>query len=560
MTPTIRKPNTARGYRAGQSAIVAGLALAFSLSSWAIDFGRITVNSQQGQPLNADVVLTDVPVATPDNIRLIASTADAADITAVARARADGALYIHVESRAPINTQSLALEFEISYPTADVGKGIALMATVNRTLTVAIPAAAMPVQTPVANGPVNIAVTNGDTASEIVYEALTDARANGATMNQMLVALQNQNPKAFIESNVNLIKAGQTIQLPSTQDVLSVDVAKANVTIAAQNAAFKARKQRLADQAAQAKATQDPTKGSVQAAEPAPANKGDRLELAAAGSSNDQVEALANQAADAERIAAEKETAERVQALEALATKTEETKSDGASNSNSSDATSSLGVSAPALPPTAEQPTPAVKESLLDRARAHPFWSHPQVQNPFFKPFIFLIVLMVMWVFWPRRFTPETTTDLDPRLYSADVTEALNHSRAAAAAQTTANAPPPDDADLPAGGDPLTRAHALWNEGEYELAIHTINAGIAQRPDRADYYMALLNFHLQQGAHLAFEATARDLQTIVDEDSAEWAQCCDWGQRLDPGNPIYGPIPQRDIKEVTALKASDLDL
>ena len=321
MTPTIRKPNTARGYRAGQSAIVAGLALAFSLSSWAIDFGRITVNSQQGQPLNADVVLTDVPVATPDNIRLTASTADAADITAVARARADGALYIHVESRAPINTQSLALEFEISYPTADVGKGIALMATVNRTLTVTIPAAAMPVQTPVANGPVNIAVTNGDTASEIVYEALTDARANGATMNQMLVALQNQNPKAFIESNVNLIKAGQTIQLPSTQDVLSVDVGKANVTIAAQNAAFKARKQRLADQAAQAKATQDPTKGSVQAAEPAAANKGDRLELAAAGSSNDQVEALANQAADAERIAAEKETAERVQALEALATK-----------------------------------------------------------------------------------------------------------------------------------------------------------------------------------------------------------------------------------------------
>ena len=50
------------------------------------------------------------------------------------------------------------------------------------------------------------------------------------------------------------------------------------------------------------------------------------------------------------------------------------------------------------------------------------------------------------------------------------------------------------------------------------------------------------------------------LQTIVDEDSAEWAQCCDWGQRLDPGNPLYGPVKQRDINEVTSLKASDLDL
>ena len=117
-----------------------------------------------------------------------------------------------------------------------------------------------------------------------------------------------------------------------------------------------------------------------------------------------------------------------------------------------------------------------------------------------------------------------------------------------------------ENADLPVGGDPLTRANALWSEGAYELAIHTINSGIAQRPDRSDYYMALLNFHLQQGANLAFEATARDLQTIVDEDSAEWAQCCDWGQRLDPGNPLYGPVKQRDINEVTSLKASDLDL
>ena len=561
MSHTIRHICTAHGRRAGKSVVVALMTLACSVAAWAVEFGAVTVNSQQGQPLNADVVLVDLPVPSAADIAVTATDASEwPGLTATARSKPDGVIYVHIETTKAVDKSELTLQFDIRYPTTPATNGVALVATLQRSVTLAIPAATLAVQAPRVQGPVSLDVVRGTTASEIVYERLTDARASGATMSQMLVALQNQNPDAFIESNVNLIKAGKTIQLPSTAAVLSIDAKLAAETVAAQNQAFKARKQRLADQAKQAKATQDPTKGSVQTAASEPAATGDRLELAAAEGANQQADTLAKQAAEAERVAAEEATAERVKALEALtaqANNSAVSSSGGANAANDTVANSDPVITAPALPAStqAEAPQPEVATGLMDRVRAHPIWEHPQVQNPIFKPFLILLALILVWVFWPRRFAPATDPELDPNLYSPDVSQALSQARAEAA-----TAEVPQNADLPVGGDPLTRANALWSEGAYELAIHTINSGIAQRPDRSDYYMALLNFHLQQGANLAFEATARDLQTIVDEDGAEWAQCCDWGQRLDPGNPLYGPVKQRDINEVTSLKASDLDL
>ena len=561
MSHTIRHICTAHGRRAGKSVVVALMTLACSMAAWAVEFGAVTVNSQQGQPLNADVVLLDLPVQSAADIAVTATNASEwPGLTAMARSKPDGVVYVHIETTKPVDRSELTLQFDIRYPTTPPTNGVALLATLQRSVALTIPAATLAVQAPQVQGPVSLDVVRGTTASEIVYERLTDARANGATMSQMLVALQNQNPDAFIESNVNLIKAGKSIQLPSTAAVLSVDAKLAAETVAAQNQAFKARKQRLAELAKQAKATQDPTKGSVQAAASESAATGDRLELAAAESANQQADTLAKEAAQAERASAEEAAAERVKALEALTAQANTPAvgaASGATATNDNASSSDTVVTAPALPPSAqaEAPEPEVANGLMDRVRAHPIWAHPQVQNSFFKPFLILLALILVWVFWPRRFAPATDPELDPNLYSPDVSQALSLARAEAATHEVS-----ESADLPVGGDPLTRANALWSEGAYELAIHTINSGIAQRPDRSDYYMALLNFHLQQGASLAFEATARELQTVVDEDSAEWAQCCDWGQRLDPGNPLYGPVEQRDINEVTSLKASDLDL
>ena len=62
MSHTIRHICTAHGRRAGKSVVVALMTLACSVAAWAVEFGAVTVNSQQGQPLNADVVLVDLPM------------------------------------------------------------------------------------------------------------------------------------------------------------------------------------------------------------------------------------------------------------------------------------------------------------------------------------------------------------------------------------------------------------------------------------------------------------------------------------------------------------------
>ena len=542
-----------------------------AVASWAVDFGAITVNSERGQLLNAEVAIENVPAAESDSVRVRSASDDdygkngltpPEGIMHLVRRRADGSLYMLIRSNSAIREPEVTLLFNVRYSNTSSEGDIALVGTVQRRLTIDIPAAAVQPAAPTSR-----VVPRGLTASEIVFDGLKSARSQGATMNQMLVALQNENASAFIADNVNLIKAGATVQLPTTAAVLAIDAASANQTIAAQNAAFKARKERLAAKVDAAKVTQDPSKGAVQNDGKEKASTGDRLELAAEQRDAKALEALAEQAAQAERVAAETEAQARVEALQALteqATQAAATGDNATTNGSSAVATGSDGapaqplVSAPALPAGQEKTAASGSMSdtsvatLFERVRAHPIWSHPQVKNPWFNPLLFLTLIVVVWAFWPRRFEPKIDTDGDSPLYSPDVSNALSRGLNPAALSE-------NSADVP-GGDPLTRANALWADGEHELAIHTINMGLALRPDRPDYYMALLKFHLDQGANLAYEATARELQNISEPDSAEWMQCCDWGQRLDPGNPLYGPMKSRDINDVTSLKASDLDL
>ena len=58
----------------------------------------------------------------------------------------------------------------------------------------------------------------------------TPSRSNavpGASIYQMLVALWRANPQAFIQSNMNLLKAGQKLSIPDADAVRSIDPAEA---------------------------------------------------------------------------------------------------------------------------------------------------------------------------------------------------------------------------------------------------------------------------------------------------------------------------------------------
>jgi pilus assembly protein FimV len=85
-------------------------------------------------------------------------------------------------------------------------------------------------------------VIKGDTLSKIAGAHLPP----GITLNQMLVAIYRANQDAFIRENVNLVRAGRILNIPSAEAIGTVDVDEANRVVRAHMAEFREYRSRLA--------------------------------------------------------------------------------------------------------------------------------------------------------------------------------------------------------------------------------------------------------------------------------------------------------------------------
>ena len=128
-------------------------------------------------------------------------------------------------------------------------------------------------------------VRTGDTLSRIAART----QREGASLDQMLVALWRSNAQAFIDNNMNRLKAGSLLTVPSAADVKGIAAAEARQVIQAQSADFGAYRQRLASGAPAVK-TSEPARqatGKVQAQvddkKAAAAASPDRLTLSQGG-------------------------------------------------------------------------------------------------------------------------------------------------------------------------------------------------------------------------------------------------------------------------------------
>ena len=64
-------------------------------------------------------------------------------------------------------------------------------------------------------------------ANETLWSIARKLRPNGASMQQMVIALHRANPEAFIGGDINRLKRGQVLRVPSTDEVLSLSRAEA---------------------------------------------------------------------------------------------------------------------------------------------------------------------------------------------------------------------------------------------------------------------------------------------------------------------------------------------
>ena len=132
-----------------------------------------------------------------------------------------------------------------------------------------------------------IEVVRGDTASKLM---MTYSVGGDVSLDQMLVSLLRNNPNAFVDNNVNRLKAGALITLPTEEEVAAIDRKQAREDIRLQALDFDAYRSQLAGQVGKTKladANERESKGGLKAQVDNKAEKSsDQLTLSKPGASD----------------------------------------------------------------------------------------------------------------------------------------------------------------------------------------------------------------------------------------------------------------------------------
>lgn len=212
--------------------------------------------------------------------------------------------------------------------------------------------------------PPSVTVAPGDTAGRIAARV----KPVEVSLDQMLVALLKANPDAFIAGNVNRLRAGSVLDVPTSADALATPPDEATRTVVAQSNDFNAFRQRLAA-AAPSTAVAQPDRaasGRVQAQvqERAPAATApDKLTLSAG-----QV-----QAGSADQIARQRQARDEAARVAELSRNVADLNKLGAAVPGAAPAPAAPGLRVPAAAPAAlPAPAPAPAAAAAPPAPAAP--------------------------------------------------------------------------------------------------------------------------------------------------------------------------------------------
>jgi pilus assembly protein FimV len=269
--------------RISATAVLAAAALALSPTAWALGLGDATVESFLNQPLQARIDL--ISQETDDIESVTARLASAADYELIGASReavsvpirftiedVDGDPYILATSNLPITNPVLRLIVEVNWASGRMLREYTLFLdppTVpvsapappridQRSRPAAAPAPAPPapesgqtVDTPaetavdapappptrVARGQEYGPVQNGET----LWRIASDWQGRqGRGINQVMIAIQRENPDAFLNGNINLLKRGAILRMPAMEDIEEISSAAARREVTAQQEEFAA--------------------------------------------------------------------------------------------------------------------------------------------------------------------------------------------------------------------------------------------------------------------------------------------------------------------------------
>ena len=310
--------------------LVLAIAAASAMTSGAahaLGLGEVTLKSSLSQPLVAEIELLEVrDLGTTEVIPALASPEEfnkagvdrqyfLTDLKFTPVIKANGKSVIRITSSKPVREPYLNFLVEVLWPNGRLLREYTLLldpplyspqpviaaaprlpvsapvaapaprpqsvAPTPRPVTpAAAPAPAAPRPTPAASTTAQI---SGDqyktTSNDTLWEIAQRSRHSGS-VHQAMLAIQELNPNAFVDGNINRLKNGQVLRLPDEQQVKSRSQAEAIAQVAEQNNAWREGR----SMAATGQRQLDATKRSEAGAAPAKAESKDSLKLVAADS------------------------------------------------------------------------------------------------------------------------------------------------------------------------------------------------------------------------------------------------------------------------------------
>ena len=649
----------AKSHRWQKTAVAAAAIALLGLSTTgalALSLGRITVQSALGEPLRAEIEVPDINAEEASSLKAgVASpaafaaagleyNAAMASLQATLQRRADGRAYIRLSSDRPVNDPFVDMIIEASWSSGRILRDYTLLfdppvlrsqAPVATTLpqtsaasatpragqaTTPAPTArpepsrSTPAQRPAANSQPKpavmasqaddtrrVVVKSGDTASKIAG----NAKPTGVSLDQMLVALLRTNPDAFVNSNINRIRAGAVLDLPSAEQAQALSAAEATQTVIAQSKDFNQFRRSLASNAPVA-AVAAPARKSSGAIDTKVEDKKasvaapDKLTLSK-GSVQSKTEdtKIAKERADKEAAARAAEIAKNISDLKKLggasaaapsaaapasqvkpaptpsipavaiavpppvaavvpasapaaplpsapvvpqAVASVPASAVAASAAAAASAPASVPASAPVKPkPVVPVPPPMEEPSLVDELLGNPWLPYAAGG---------LIALLGGFAFWRNRQRKNSQSHMDSsflesRLQPDSFFGASGGQRVDTNNENSATGSSmvysASQLDAADDVDPVAEADVYLAYGRDLQAEEILREAVRTNPGRLAIHTKLLEIFAKRRDAKNFEATATHAFQLTGNNNADWTRICEMGMGFDPGNPLYQP-------------------
>ena len=442
-----------------------------------------------------------------------------------------------------------------------------------------------------------VVVRPGDTAGRIAGSR----KPANVSLDQMLVALLQANPDAFVAGNVNRIRAGAVLDIPDGAQAASVPAPEASRMVVAQSRDFNEFRRKLASRApaVETAAPQRQASGSVQTEvedRRSAAATPDRLTLSkatVAGQQADKV-AKAGQSRDSAARAAElSRNVDELNRLGASATTANATVPASADTAPAAGPTPAPApapaaaaasgesavapATAPAIsppadaPPAADASAPPVAAAAGDAATASPNAPAAPVAAPApavppaAEPGLFsglmedmrlvggigLLILLIgalvaFRAVQRRRAARNDSHFLDSHLpqdsfFGASGGQHVDTTEAGAVSSLATTYSP---SQLDAGGDvdPLAEADVYLAYGRDAQAEEILREALKSQPGRLAVHAKLAEIYAKRQDATAFHTIAAEAHRVSAGSGEEWERIRKLGHELDAGDALYQPV------------------